>query len=265
MDSAALELLTSKFLIGGLIFIRILGLFAAAPVFKSTVINAKVKVMLALILAMLMTNVFAEKQPVIEFHIFSITAYALKEFFFGVLIGFSANMVFFAARFAGGLIDMEMGYNTAVLFDPSSLTPTLIGEVKDLIALMLFFFINGHHHLIEALYISFEIVPITKFVMTSVTIQLLVKMVVTVFILAIKFASPVLVALFCTNFTLALLARVAPQTNIFVLSFQAKIVVGLGMLLVSVPMFVYIIKWALKEFQSQTMNIIHSLNAGGAF
>lgn len=259
MDYATLEILQAKFLIGGLIFIRILGMLASAPVFKSTAIKAKTKIMFAAILAMIMTNVFAESQPVIEFHIWNIAVIALKEFFFGILIGFSANIVFYAARFAGGIIDMEMGYNTSTLFDPSNISPTLVGEFKDLIALMMYFFINGHHQLIESMYASFHVVPLTMFAISDMTIQLLVKMAATITLLGLKFASPVIVALFCSNLTLALLARVAPQTNIFMLSFQIKIGLGLIMLFTMVPMLGYIIKWALENFQSNTMDIIMTL------
>jgi flagellar biosynthesis protein FliR len=263
MDTATLDLLSAKFLMGGFIFIRIMGLMVAAPVFKSSAINGRVKVMLSALLAIIMTNVYADSQPHIEFELINVAVIALKEFFFGVLIGLSANLVFFAARFAGGIIDMEMGYNTSMLFDQTNVNPTLVGEFKDLIALMLFFIINGHHQVIESLFISFKIVPVSTFVISDVTIQLLVKMVVTVFILAIKFAAPILVALFCSNLTLALLARVAPQTNIFVLSFQIKIVVGLLMLFVSVPLLVYVIKWALENFQSNTIDIIKSIHQTG--
>jgi flagellar biosynthetic protein FliR len=262
IDSNSIEFFSSKFLIGGLIFIRILGMVAAAPVFKSTAINPQIKIYLSALMAIIMTSAFAESQPVIEFQLLNIAVLALKEFFFGVLIGFSANMVFFAARFAGGLIDMEMGYNTSTLFDQTSMTPTLVGEIKDLIALMMFFILNGHHQLIESLFASFKAVPISTFAISSVTIQLLIKMAVTTFILAIKFSAPVLVALFCTNFALALLARVAPQTNIFILSFQMKISVGLLVLIASTPMLVYVIKWALENFQSNTMQIIMSLYPG---
>ncbi len=263
MDATTLEMLSSKFLMGGFIFIRILGMMASAPVFKSSAINGKVKVMLSALMAIIMTNVYAESQPTIEFELLNVAVIALKEFFFGLLIGFSANLVFFAARFAGGIIDMEMGYNTSMLFDQTNVNPTLVGEFNDLIALMLFFILNGHHQVIESLFISFKIVPVSTFIINDVTIQLLVKMVVSVFILAIKFAAPILVALFCSNLSLALLARVAPQTNIFILSFQVKIVVGLLMLFVSVPLLVYVIKWALENFQSNTMDIIMSINQTG--
>ncbi|GAB1372135.1 hypothetical protein MASR1M45_21970 [Candidatus Kapaibacterium sp.] len=262
IDSGAIELYSSKFLIGALIFIRILGMLASAPVFKSTVIKPHLKIFFAALMALIMTTSFWESQPKIEFELLNISVIALKEFFFGVLIGYSASAVFFAARFAGGVIDMEMGYNTSMLFDPSSMTPTLVGEIKDLIALMIFFIINGPNQLIEALYASFRAVPLSTFAISDATIQLLIKMVVTVFILALKFASPVLIALFCTNFSLALLARVAPQTNIFILSFQVKIAVGLLVLFSIVPLLVYVIKWALESFQSNTLQIIMTLYPG---
>ncbi len=262
IDSNSIVFFSSKFLIGALIFIRILGMMASSPIFKSTAINMQVKVFLAALMAIIMTTVFADSQPVIEFHLFNIILIAIKEFFFGVLIGFSANIVFMGARFAGGIVDMEMGYNTSMLFDQSSMTPTLVGELKELIAIMLFFILNGHHQLIEALYLSFKAVPLSTFIISNATIQILSKLAITVFILAFKFAAPMVVALFCTNFSLALLARVAPQTNIFILSFQFKIAVGLLVLFAATPMIVYIIKMALESFQSNTMQIIMSLYPG---
>ena len=59
---------------------------------------------------------------------------------------------------------------------------------------------------------------------------------------------------------LALLARVAPQTNIFILSFQLKIAIGLLVLMASVPLFIYITKYSLQGFEEELMRIILSLN-----
>jgi len=259
IDAATLQLLTSKFLIGTLIFIRILGVFSAAPFFKATAIIPQVKIFLAALIAISVTSAFWEDQPVIEFHLWYVTLLVMKEFLLGLIIGFAAHAVFFAARFAGGVIDIEMGYQTAVLFDPSNTTPTLVGEFKDMIALMLFLVLNGHHHIIEAAYVSVRAVPLTTFAMTEATAALLAKYAVTVFILAIKISAPILVALFCTNLALALLARIAPQTNIFILSFQVKVAVGLIMLFISVPMVIYILKWALGSVQQITFEILMSM------
>ena len=261
-DSATIEQLLSKFTIGLLILIRITGLFSSAPLYRSMAIIPQVKVFLAVIIAVSMTEIYWQDQPHIEFHLWYIAILALKEFFFGVLIGFAANMVFNAVRMAGGLIDFEMGFQAASLFDPTNNNQTLIGELKDLIALMLFLVLNGHHQLIESLYVSMRAVPLTTFVMTEPAYMLLIKLATTVFILSVKIAAPVLVALFCANLALALLARVAPQTNIFIVSFQVKVAVGLLMMMASVPILVYVIKWALTNMQNETMEMIMALYPG---
>jgi flagellar biosynthetic protein FliR len=178
----------------------------------------------------------------------------------GIIIGFSANLVFYAATFAGGIIDIDMGYQTSILFDVNNTTPTLVGTLKEMIVLMLFLYMNGHHQIIEAVYASLRVVPLTTFEVTGSTTSLLIKFATNVLIIAIKLAAPILVALFCTNLALALLARVAPQTNIFILSFQLKVAVGLIMLAISVPLMVYVSKMALGTLQTTTFELLKSIN-----
>jgi len=259
LDSVTIHLLTGKFLVGCLLFIRISGMMIAAPFFKNQNVIPHLKLMLTLILAVIMTSAFWQEQPDLDFHLWYLVLLAVKEFMVGVAIGFSANLVFFAARFAGGLLDFDMGYQTASMFGSDD-SPTLLGEFNELIALMVFLAINGHHYLIEGIFISVRAVPITTFAVTESTYQLLVKMATTVLIIGIKIAAPVLIALFLTNLALALLARVAPQTNIFILSFQLKIVVGLLVLLASAPLLVYVTKYAMEQMQTEIMRILLTLN-----
>lgn len=155
-----------------------------------------------------------------------------------------------------------MGFNTATIFDRSNNTPTLIGEFKDLIALMIFLFLNGHHHLIEGMFISVKAIPLTTMAFTDSTVLLLIKMATLVLVLSVKMSAPVLVTLFLTNLSLALLARIAPQTNIFMLSFQMKISMGLIVLLFSIPLFVVITKYALAGFQDSLYTFIMTLYPG---
>lgn len=262
LDSSTIYLLMSKFLMGTLIFIRILGFMAAAPLFKNSAIIPQHKIFFSVIFAMIITTSYWHEQPTIDFHLWYMALLVLKEFLVGILIGFAANAVFYAARFAGGVIDIEMGYQTAVIFDQNQTTPTLIGEFKNLIALMIFLFLDGHLQLIEAAFASFRAVPVNTFAMSESTVTILLKFATTVLVLGVKMAAPVLVALFCTNLALALLARVAPQTNIFILSFQLKVIVGLLVLSVAMPLFIYLAKIALGFMQEQTMELILSLNPG---
>jgi flagellar biosynthetic protein FliR len=94
---------------------------------------------------------------------------------------------------------------------------------------------------------------------TNSSITLFTNMAISVLVLAIKMASPVLIALFLTNLSLALLARIAPQTNIFILSFQLKVSVGLIVLLISIPLFVYVSKIAMEGMQQELYRFILTL------
>lgn len=258
LQDTTLFALLSKFIFGTLIFIRILGFLAAAPIWKHVAVISQMKWFFAMILAVMMTAAFWDEQVTIDFHPWYMVYLVFKEFVCGLLIGFAANMTFYAARFAGGLIDVDMGYQPGAMFDVSE-TPALIGEFKELIMIMLFFYLNGPEQLIEALYASVRAVPISQFQMTESTINLLTTMATSVLVIGVKIASPMIIAIFCANLSLALLARIAPQTNIFMLSFQVRIAVGLLVLFFTIPLFIYVSKLALGNFQELTMQFIMSL------
>jgi len=262
MDSATLSLFMGKFIIALLFFIRISSFLFVAPIFSNSGVIPHLKIIIAIFLTLFITTSFWNDQPQIDFHLWNIVLLAFKELMVGFAIGFSAQLVFYAARFAGGLIDFDMGYHTSLLFDQNASSPSLIGQVYDLVVLMVFLLINGHHFLIETLFTSFKIVPISVATPTEATISIVVKYATSIFIVAIKIAAPAIIALFVTNLALALLSRIAPQTNIFILSFQVKVVVGLVILLVSVPFVVYFIKYSLQDFQDITMRWLLSLNPG---
>ncbi len=260
LDNLVINELSEKFIIGLLFFIRISGIVVASPVLRSPAIPIPVKIFFTAILSMMLTSAFGDEMPDVDFHLWNLAFLSIKEFLTGAIIGYTLDLIFHSARYAGGMIDFEMGYHTSSLFDIESTTPSIVGELKSSIVLMLFLFLNGHHFVIESLYASVRAVPINNFVITESTINLLIQLVTSVSIIAVKMAAPVLVSIFLTNIALALLAKIAPQTNIFILSFTLKISVGLLIMLASIPLMVMIAKYGLNLFQQETMKIILSLN-----
>lgn len=260
LDSTTLSLLTAKFLISALIFVRISGVLVTAQFFGSGAIPTQVKLILGIILTMSVAAPFWNEQPQIDYHLWNLVLLAFKEFTVGAIIGFAGNTALWAARFAGGMIDFEMGFQAASLFDRDSGAPTLVGEFYFMAAMMIFLLLNGHHYVIEAFYISIKAVPLTTFSVSNATTIALLKLVSSVLIIGVKIAAPILISLFCTNLALALLARIAPQTNIFMLSFQLKISVGLVMIFISVPLVIMVLKFAMSQMQSELLNIMLTLN-----
>ncbi|MGE5480317.1 MAG: flagellar biosynthetic protein FliR [Chloroflexota bacterium] len=259
-DSATMAALMDKFLVGLLVFTRITGFFVSAPLFKSPAITTQVKIFLGFILAGYITSAMWQEQPHIDFHLWNLVFLTLKEALAGLLLGYATSIVFFAARFGGALIDTDMGFQTGALFDRDSANPTLVGELFELIALMVFLALDGHLQLVESIFISVRALPLNTFVLSEATLAQLVKLLTSFMILGIKIASPALIALFLTNLALTLLARVAPQTNIFMLSFQLKTAVGLTVLMLSTGVLVLVLRYALQSVQQQTLGILLTLN-----
>ncbi len=260
LDDLVINELSGKFIIGLLFFIRISGIVVASPIFRSPAIPIPVKIFITAILSFMLTSAFANEVSSIDFHLWNIALLSFKEFLTGAIIGYALDLILQAGRYAGGMIDFEMGYHTSALFDIESTTPSIVGELKSSIILMLFLFLNGHHFVIESLYASVRAVPINSFVITESSFILLIKLITTVSIIAVKMAAPVLVSIFLTNMALALLAKIAPQTNIFILSFTLKITVGLLIMMISIPLMVMLAKYGLTLFQNETLKLIMSLN-----
>lgn len=262
LDSNVLTALTAKFLISALIFVRVLGLFSSGQFFSNQNIPMQVKIILSIILTSAMASQFIEEQPAIDYHLWNLVLLAAKEFLVGAILGFATNIVFWTAKFGGAMVDFDLGFQAATLFDRDSGSPSLVGEFFNLTALMIFLILNGHHFVIEAMFMSLRAVPLTTFEMSKATVSLLIKMPTTIMLIGIKIAAPVIISMFAANLALALLARIAPQTNIFMISFQVKIAVGLLVLIAAVPLLVIVLKIAMTESNNELMKVLLSLNPG---
>ena len=95
--------------------------------------------------------------------------------------------------------------------------------------------------------------------MNPIATAKLVGMVGMIFVVAVKFAAPVIVALFLTNTALAILTRLLPQMNIFGVAFPLKIGVGIVVLSTSIPIMVYVFKKLLTIFENNLLELVKVL------
>ncbi len=83
-----LYMLLSKFMFGTLMFIRILGFLAIAPVWKHIAVISQLKWFFAMILAVMMTSAFWTEQMELDFHAWNVVLLVFKEFLVGCLLVF---------------------------------------------------------------------------------------------------------------------------------------------------------------------------------
>ena len=100
---------------------------------------------------------------------------------------------------------------------------------------MIFLAIGGDALVIKGLARTYEFVPLMSFpAIGSLTegVQIAFS---SIFTAALELAAPVMLALLITDAAFGLMARVVPQMNVFAVAFPAKMLVGLVMVIASMP------------------------------
>jgi flagellar biosynthetic protein FliR len=152
------------------------------------------------------------------------------------VIGFTVRLVFAAFELAGEMLGLQMGLSYAGFFSPSTgTTQNSAASFLSLIALLLFVTIDGHLMLIHALVESFNVFPISGVGTSALSVERVVRLGTEMFSISISIALPFLSVMLLTNIVLGVLARVAPQLNIFAVGFPLTIMVGLTMLYLLLP------------------------------
>ncbi|MFT3856593.1 MAG: flagellar biosynthetic protein FliR [Aquabacterium sp.] len=217
-------------------FFRVLGLFTAAPVLSMRVIPRRVRVSLALLIVVCAQPSLPEMPPVSVNSVEALMVIA-QQVLIGVTMGFAARVVFAAIEFAGELVGLQMGLNFASFFDPmSGGQVTAVSRFYGTSAAWLFVVMNGHLMLTGAVLQSFQAFPVSAEPLAFLnTVQPQVWGA-EVFKLGLWVALPVVSMLILVNLVMGLVARVAPQMNIFSIGFPVTLGVGLTGLWLTLPM-----------------------------
>lgn len=222
---------TEHFILFSLVFMRMSGLILMNPIFGRKNIPSIVKSGLVMVLTFAIYS-FSEGTAI---EITSPIMYAfvlLKEFAAGYILGFVMELFTFAITFAGGIIDYQMGMSMATIYDPQTNSQIpLSGQIFTIYYMLLFFAVDGHLALMKILITSSQVVPYGEMVFTTGMAQAMLDMFSQCVVLGVKFAFPIIAVEFLTEVGVGILMKVIPQINVFVVNIQAKILIGLLMLM----------------------------------
>ncbi len=255
-----MEIYVSQFVLFVLIFARVMSLVAVAPVVSHQAIPVQVKIALGLFLALVLHPIVAATHPVIDQRLAGFVLLALKEVAVGLLLGFASGFLLLGALVAGEMISLDLGLSMATVIDPDSgAQNTVLSEFLTLVLTLVFLVLNGHHFVLQALQMSYDSVGIGQVVISAGLSEKLVALSGTVLVVGVKLAAPIIVASFIVNVALAVLARVTPQINVFILNFQVKIGMGFLLMMTAAPMMVYVFKKLLAGFEENMVELVRAL------
>jgi flagellar biosynthetic protein FliR len=210
---------------------RILAIIIHVPVLGGRSVPDPVKIGFGLVLAM----VILPWQPLPpEAASLSSVAFGFamgKEALVGTLAGYAAVLTFGAVQIAGNLMSLGSGFQAGHILNPAlEDSGSSIDQVLLITAFLLFLVFNGHHAFLLGLQRTFALIPLNS-PLPELEAGPLMALASGMILAGVQMALPVMGTLLLADLTLGLLARVAPQVQVFFLGVPLKI--GLGLLALS--------------------------------
>jgi len=216
-----------------MVLTRISTFFLVIPVFSWKSIPIRIKVAMTVLLAIFFSMIIPA--PVVAGKVSNAEAVLLiaNEATYGLALGLVAAFVFAAVKFSGRIIERQMGLAMAQILDPlTGDRAQPLGSLLEIIFIMLFLSVNGHHLFLLIISRSYESFPAGSIPTIPVLTEGIIQAGSTMLIHGLKLAAPILAAFLLLMVVLAVLARMVPEMNILFISLPLR--VGLGLLMVAI-------------------------------
>jgi len=217
-----------------LIFVRMFGMFVVAPFFSSGAIPLRIRAVFSVYVTACVFPMVVNTIGTIPESMYPYILLIVSEVMIGIFIGFMVSIIFAAFQLAARFFSFQMALGIAEVMDPfSEVGITLVGQLWTLMGIMVFIAIDGPHLLIMATFESYNSIYMMDLARYSEPMyRALISTFGAMFLVALKLAFPILTTLFLLAVTLGLLAKAAPQMNIFMLGFPIQIGVGFMIMIV---------------------------------
>jgi flagellar biosynthetic protein FliR len=240
-----MEWMAGKILGFMLVLTRVGAFFAASPVFSWEAIPQRIKITVAIFTSVFISSLISCPYTSENTSILEVVLLVGYEIIYGLALGYIAAIVFSAIKLGARIIERQMGLAMANILDPlSGESGQPIGMIMEIIFILLFLSVNGHHLFLMTISNSYQNFPIGTVPAIGQLTEGIIVAGSTMLLIGLKISAPILASFLLIMVVLAVLARIAPETNILFLSLPLK--VGLGLLMVG--LFLPFINNFTKEF-----------------
>lgn len=244
-----------------LVLMRTASFVFVAPFFSTRGVPNRVKIGLSVFVAYLLyqfgpTHVYPQYNTILGYAIV-----VLKEVTVGLLLGLGAQMCTSIVLFAGRIMDMEIGLSMATIFDPTTNEQSSITGALLQYGTMLILYATGlHRFLLNALMETFILIPINGVQINTEKLLLsLITFLSNYIVIGFRICLPVFASITLMNIVLGLLAKLAPQMNMFSVGIQLKLLAGLSVIMITVRLLPDICNFITTQIQQMMVSIVEGL------
>jgi len=222
-----------------LIAFRMSGLILASPIFGRVNIPNIAKIGLVASLTYFMFTIFPQTVPIYYSTLLGFAFVCAGELLLGMALAYVTNVFFSLTAFtAGQLIDMQIGFGIVNVFDAQNNTQVpMMGNVLNIMMILMFFSVHGHLRLIEIIYLTIERMPIGTLVFSHMIGWTALEIFIRAFLLGVMMALPILASGLTLEIAFGMMMRAVPQIHMFVVGIPMKMLIGITIFTVTIPIF----------------------------
>jgi flagellar biosynthetic protein FliR len=210
-------------------FCRIMALLSTSPVIGEGLVPLPVRALLSLVLSILMLPLTKGAAMPDPFSLHGVLV-MIEQAVIGGVIGLALQFAMAVISMLGFLVSSQIGFSMAQMNDPVNGQPSdVVSSLLSLVAILVFFAIDGHLVLASVLGQSFRAWPVGGGY-GPLLLQGVALNVGWVFSAAVLLAVPIMFSTLVVQIGFGFLNRVAPSLNLFSLGFSVVTVFGLLML-----------------------------------
>ncbi|MEY8235562.1 flagellar biosynthetic protein FliR [Lachnospiraceae bacterium 66-29] len=244
-----------------MILVRVATFVSIAPFFGMNNTPNRVKVGFSAFVAIILFQVLQPKEALEYSGVIEFAIIVLKEGITGLLIGFAANICNSIIVFSGKVIDMEIGLAMANIYDPTTKSQSgLTGTMYNYFIMMLLIATDMHHYILRALVDTYQIIPINGAVFDWQHLMGSMTMFVTdLMVIGFRIVLPVFACSMILSCILGIMAKVAPQMNMFAVGMQIKVLLGLGIMFLTIVLLPSISNFIFMEMKRMIVSVIEGM------
>ena len=244
-----------------LIMTRVTCFIYIAPFFGMENTPNRVKIGLGFFVSFLLyetmtPHIYVEYSTLLQYAII-----IMREAVTGLIIGFSAQMCLSIVSFAGRVIDMEIGFSMLNQMDPTTKEQATITGIYYQYVVMLMLIITGmYQYILKALVETFTPIPLNGAVFHKELLYNAFLNYLTSYItIGFRICLPIFAVSLILNAVLGILAKVAPQLNMFSVGMQLKVFVGLGLLFFTTVMLPGIANFIFIQMKTMMVSFVEGM------
>ena len=146
---------------------------------------------------------------------------------------------------------MEIGLSMATEYDPMNNTQVNItGQLYNYLLLLLLIATDMHHYILRAVVDSYKLIPVNGQVFQwDHLFQSFLTYMTDLFVIAFRIILPIFAVMIILNCILGIMAKVAPQMNMFAIGMQMKILIGFLIMFLTIRLLPSISNFVFKEMK----------------